>query len=50
LECAFKYKQAGAKVVVMANDASSLGASKIALGDEHDIVFGDVSVATDVER
>jgi len=49
LECAFKYKQAGAKVVVMANDASSLNASKIALGDEHDVVFGDVSVATDVE-
>jgi len=48
-ECAKKYSQAGAKVVIMANDEQSLAASIEILGDEHSVFFGDVSKASDVE-
>lgn len=48
-ECAKKYNQAGAKVVVMSNDAESLEQSIAELGAEHSAVLGDVSVSSDVE-
>lgn len=49
-ECAKKYAQAGAKVVIMANDEQSLAKSIELLGSEHGAVFGDVSKASDMER
>jgi meso-butanediol dehydrogenase/(S,S)-butanediol dehydrogenase/diacetyl reductase len=49
-ECAKKYAQAGAKVVIMANNEPSLAVAIEILGDDHSVVFGDVSNASDVER
>lgn len=48
-ECAKKYKEAGAKIAIMANDAPSLEQSIAVLGDGHSIFYGDVSVSSDVE-
>jgi len=48
LECAKKYAEAGAKVVIMANDEPSLLESMDILGEEHSSFFGDVSNASDV--
>ncbi len=48
-ECAKKYKEAGAKVIVMANDAASLEQCIKELGEEHCTVLGDVSVSVDVQ-
>jgi meso-butanediol dehydrogenase/(S,S)-butanediol dehydrogenase/diacetyl reductase len=49
LECAKKYAEAGAKVVIMANDEDSLIESMKILGEEHSSFFGDISNASDVE-
>lgn len=49
LECAKKYAEAGAKVVIMANDERSLAESVKMLGEEHSSFLGDVSNANDVE-
>jgi len=48
-ECAKKYKDAGAKVIVMSNDAASLEQCIKELGEEHCISLGDVSVSADVQ-
>lgn len=48
-ECAKKYKEAGAKVFVMANDALSLEQAIAVLGDDHSIALGDVTISADVE-
>jgi meso-butanediol dehydrogenase / (S,S)-butanediol dehydrogenase / diacetyl reductase len=48
-ECAKKYKEAGAKVMVMANEAASLEQCKETLGSDHSTCLGDVSIACDVE-
>jgi meso-butanediol dehydrogenase/(S,S)-butanediol dehydrogenase/diacetyl reductase len=50
LECAKKYVQAGAKLVIMANDESSLMESMKIVGEEHSSFLGDISNASDVER
>lgn len=50
LECAKKYTEAGAKVVIMANDEPSLLESMQLLGEEHSSFFGDIANAYDVER
>jgi meso-butanediol dehydrogenase/(S,S)-butanediol dehydrogenase/diacetyl reductase len=48
-ECAKKYAEAGAKVIIMANDQHSLDQSMKILGEEHSFFFGDISNASDVE-
>lgn len=48
LECAKKYAEEGAKVVIMANDENSLVESMKILGEEHSSFFGDISNASDV--
>lgn len=50
LECAKKYAAAGAKVVIMANDRSSLVESIGLLGEQHSSFLGDVSNASDVSN
>lgn len=49
LECAKKYAEAGAKVMIMANDKPSLMESMEILGEGHSSFFGDISIASDVE-
>jgi meso-butanediol dehydrogenase / (S,S)-butanediol dehydrogenase / diacetyl reductase len=48
-ECAKKYKEAGAKVIIVANDGASIADTMDILGDEHCAVFCDVSKAPDVK-
>lgn len=48
-ECAKKYKEAGASLVIVANDAASIEAAMDELGDEHCAFFGDVSKESDVK-
>jgi NAD(P)-dependent dehydrogenase (short-subunit alcohol dehydrogenase family) len=50
LECAKKYAEAGAKVMIMANDEPSLFESMKVLGEGHSTFFGDVSNASDVKK
>ena len=50
LECAKKYKEAGARVMIMSNDKHSLTDSLQILGDDHSIFLGDVSRGSDVEQ
>jgi meso-butanediol dehydrogenase/(S,S)-butanediol dehydrogenase/diacetyl reductase len=50
LECAKSYAEAGAKVMIMANDKSSLIESMEILGEEHSSFLGDISNASDVEN
>ncbi|MEN2416271.1 SDR family NAD(P)-dependent oxidoreductase [Flavobacterium mesophilum] len=50
LECAKKYADEGAKVMIMANDEPSLRESMKILGDGHSTFFGDISNPTDVEN
>ena len=49
LECAKKYAEEGAKLVIMANDAISLTESMAILGEGHSTFLGDVSNSSDVE-
>lgn len=49
-ECAKKYKEAGASLVIVANDAASIAAAMDELGDEHCAFFGDVSKEQDIKR
>ena len=49
-ECAKKYAAAGAKVVIMANDSSSVATAIETLGDDHYGITGDVCIAADVEN
>lgn len=49
-ECAKKYAEAGAKVVIAANDHVSLKESLLELGPEHSGIFCDVGIAADVKR
>lgn len=49
LECAKKYAEEGAKLVIMANDEASLIESMKILGAGHSSFFGDISKASDVE-
>lgn len=49
LECAKKYAEEGAKLVIMANDEASLIESMKMLGPGHSSFFGDISKASDVE-
>ena len=49
-ECAKKYKEAGAKVIIVSNDAASIADTIDILGDEHCAVFCDVSREADVKR
>ncbi len=50
LECAKKYAEEGAKLVIMANDEASLIESMKILGEAHSSFFGDISKASDVEH
>jgi meso-butanediol dehydrogenase/(S,S)-butanediol dehydrogenase/diacetyl reductase len=50
LECAKKYAEEGAKVVIMSNDEKSLMESMKILGEEHSSFFGDISNFSDVEK
>lgn len=50
LECAKKYAEAGAKVMIMANNEDSLIESMKILGEVHDTFLGDISVALDVQK
>lgn len=50
LECAKKYSEAGAKVMIMADDESSLIESMKILGEGHSSFLGDISKAFDVEK
>lgn len=50
LECAKKYAEAGAKVMIMANDEPSLIESMKILGEGHSSFFGDVSNSSDVKK
>lgn len=49
-ECALKYAEAGAKLVVVSNDPVSLEQTANILGNEHLGVLCDVSNAVDVEK
>jgi meso-butanediol dehydrogenase/(S,S)-butanediol dehydrogenase/diacetyl reductase len=49
-ECAKKYDEAGAKVVIVSNDKVSLTESMKFLGDEHYGIMCDVSKADEVEN
>jgi meso-butanediol dehydrogenase/(S,S)-butanediol dehydrogenase/diacetyl reductase len=49
-ECALKYSEAGAKLVVVSNDPVSLEQTIDKLGNKHLGILCDVSNATDVER
>ena len=49
LECAKKYAEEGAKLVIMANDEISLTESMAILGEGHSTFFGDVSNSSDVQ-
>jgi meso-butanediol dehydrogenase / (S,S)-butanediol dehydrogenase / diacetyl reductase len=49
LECAKKYAEEGAKLVIMANDEDSLKEAMKIVGKEHSAFFGDISSASDVE-
>lgn len=48
-ECARKYAEAGARVIVVANDAASLDATARQLGPAHEGILCDVSTPADVE-
>lgn len=50
LECAKKYAEAGAKLMIMANDKHSLAESMKILGEGHSTFFGDISKSSDVEQ
>lgn len=50
LECAKKYAEAGARVMIAANDELSLQESLTLLGDRHSGILCDVAVAADVEK
>lgn len=50
LECAKKYAEAGAKVMIMANNEDSLIDSMKILGEEHETFLGDISIASDVQK
>lgn len=50
LECAKKYAEAGAKVMIMANDKLSLIESMEILGEGHGSFLGDISNPSDVEK
>ena len=47
-ECAKKYAEAGAKVMIVSNDAPSLATALSELGETHRAVFCDISNAEDV--
>jgi meso-butanediol dehydrogenase/(S,S)-butanediol dehydrogenase/diacetyl reductase len=47
-ECAKKYMEAGARVVVVANDAASIAETMDVLGDEHFAIYCDVSKSEEV--
>lgn len=49
-ECAKKYAEAGAVVVVLSNDSKSLYAAMHELGTDHTGILCDVSVAEDVKQ
>lgn len=48
-ECAMKYAEAGAKVIVITNNETSLKATMGTLGDEHLGILCDVTNASDVQ-
>jgi NAD(P)-dependent dehydrogenase (short-subunit alcohol dehydrogenase family) len=50
LECAKKYSEAGARVVIVANDAPSIADSILVLGDTSTGILCDVSRPSDVEE
>jgi meso-butanediol dehydrogenase / (S,S)-butanediol dehydrogenase / diacetyl reductase len=50
LECAKKYKEEGARVMIMSNDEDSLAKSQQIMGDDHSTFFGDVSIGSNVEQ
>ena len=50
LECAKKYAEEGAKLVIMSNDEASLKESLSILGDQHSTFFGNISNETDVKN
>lgn len=50
LECAKKYAEAGAKVMIMANHEPSLIESMKILGEDHSSFLGDISNSSDVEK
>lgn len=50
LECAKKYKEAGATMVIMSNNEASLTECLVVLGTNNSIFLGDVSNAADVEQ
>lgn len=50
LECAKKYAEEGAKLVIMSNDEASLKESLSILGDQHSTFFGDISNEIDVKN
>ncbi|PSL24100.1 SDR family NAD(P)-dependent oxidoreductase [Chitinophaga ginsengisoli] len=49
-ECALKYAEAGATVVILSNDPVSLASAIAELGAPHSAILADISVAVDVER
>lgn len=49
-ECAKKYKDEGARVMIMSNDEASLANSQQILGDDQSTFFGDVTSARDIEQ
>jgi NAD(P)-dependent dehydrogenase (short-subunit alcohol dehydrogenase family) len=49
-ECALKYAEAGANVVIVSNDTTTLASAISILGDAHHAIFADISQAADVER
>jgi meso-butanediol dehydrogenase / (S,S)-butanediol dehydrogenase / diacetyl reductase len=50
LECAKKYAEEGAKLVIMSNDEASLKESLSILGDQHSTFFGDISNEINVKN
>ncbi|HEY4149875.1 MAG TPA: SDR family NAD(P)-dependent oxidoreductase, partial [Chitinophagaceae bacterium] len=50
LECAKKYVEEGARVLVVANDAPSIAESILALGERSTGILCDVSKPADVEE
>ncbi|MBP1652174.1 MAG: short-chain dehydrogenase/reductase [Bacteroidetes bacterium] len=49
-ECALKYAEAGAVVVVVSNDATTLTTAINTLGDNHYSIYADISQTTDVQQ
>lgn len=49
-ECALKYAEAGARVIVVANDHATLATALEKLGDGHCSIYADISQTEDVKR